>query len=189
MRRIILLLLSAVVLAGTASAKKRPQVETWPDGTMIDAWFQDTAKVDPASLGRQYVITDYGVSLDSAIVQTSAIQAVIDRAAREGGGVIVIPEGTFMSGALFFRQGTHLHVKGRLKGSDRIADFPVTTTRIGGETCKYFPALVNADNLDGFTVSGQGTIDGNGLPYWQEFWIRRSWNPQCTNKDAQRPRL
>ena len=124
------MLLSAVVLAGTASAKKRPQVETWPDGTMIDAWFQDTAKVDPASLGRQYVITDYGVSLDSAIVQTSAIQAVIDRAAREGGGVIVIPEGTFLSGALFFRQGTHLHVKGRLKGSDRIADFPVTTTRI-----------------------------------------------------------
>ena len=189
MRRIILLLLSAVVLAGTASAKKRPQVETWPDGTMIDAWFQDTAKVDPASLGRQYVITDYGVSLDSAIVQTSAIQAVIDRAAREGGGVIVIPEGTFLSGALFFRQGTHLHVKGRLKGSGRIADFPVTTTRIEGETCKYFPALVNADSLDGFTVSGQGTIDGNGLPYWQEFWIRRSWNPQCTNKDAQRPRL
>ncbi|MBR0269234.1 MAG: exopolygalacturonase, partial [Prevotella sp.] len=24
---------------------------------------------------------------------------------------------------------------------------------------------------------------------WQEFWIRREWNPQCTNKDAQRPRL
>ena len=190
MRRIILLLLSAVVLAGTATVKKRPpQVETWPDGTVIDAWFNDTSKVDPASLGRQYVITDYGVSLDSAIVQTSAIQAVIDRAAREGGGVIVIPEGTFLSGALFFRQGTHLHVKGRLKGSDRIADFPVTTTRIEGETCKYFPALVNADSLDGFTVSGQGTIDGNGLPYWQEFWIRRSWNPQCTNKDAQRPRL
>ena len=189
MRKIILLLLSAVVLAGTATAKKRPQVETWPDGTVIDTWFRDTAKVDPASLGRPYVITDYGVSLDSAIVQTSAIQAVIDRAAREGGGVIVIPEGTFLSGALFFRQGTHLHVKGRLKGSDRIADFPVTTTRIEGETCRYFAALVNADNLDGFTVSGQGTIDGNGFPYWQEFWIRRSWNPQCTNKDAQRPRL
>ena len=189
MRKIILLLLSAVVVAGSAKTKKRPAVETWPDGTVMDAWFKDTAKVDVASLGRQYVITDYGVKRDSAIVQTSAIQNVIDLAANEGGGVIVIPEGTFLTGALFFKQGTHLHVMGRLKGSERIADFPVMTTRIEGETCKYFAALVNADGLDGFTISGQGTIDGNGLHYWQEFWIRRSWNPQCTNKDAQRPRL
>ena len=189
MRKIILLLLSAVVVAGSAKTKKRPAVETWPDGTVMDAWFKDTAKVDVASLGRQYVITDYGVKRDSAIVQTAAIQGVIDRAAREGGGVVVVPEGTFLTGALFFKQGTHLHVKGRLKGSERIADFPLMTTRIEGETCKYFAALVNADGLDGFTISGQGTIDGNGLHYWQEFWIRRSWNPQCTNKDAQRPRL
>lgn len=189
MRKIVLLLLSAVVLDGSAKTKMRPTVETWPDGTVMDGWFADTTKVDIASLGRPYVITDYGVRLDSAIVQTSAIQAVIDRAANEGGGVVVIPDGTFLTGALFFKQGSHLHVKGRLKGSERIADFPVMTTRIEGETCKYFAALVNADGLDGFTISGQGTIDGNGLHYWQEFWIRRSWNPQCTNKDAQRPRL
>ena len=189
MRKIVLLLLSAVVLDGSAKTKMRPAVETWPDGTVMDGWFADTTKVDIASLGRPYVITDYGVRLDSAIVQTSAIQAVIDRAANEGGGVVVIPDGTFLTGALFFKQGSHLHVKGRLKGSERIADFPVMTTRIEGETCKYFAALVNADGLDGFTISGKGTIDGNGLHYWQEFWIRRSWNPQCTNKDAQRPRL
>ena len=188
-RKFILLLLSVVVLTGSAKTKKRPAVETWPDGTEMDDWFADTTKVDVASLGRQYVITDYGVKRDSAIVQTAAIQGVIDRAAREGGGVVVVPEGTFLTGALFFKQGTHLHVKGRLKGSERIADFPVVMTRIEGETCKYFAALVNADGLDGFTISGQGTIDGNGLHYWQEFWIRRSWNPQCTNKDAQRPRL
>lgn len=189
MRNMMLLVLSLSVMAGAAKKKVRPQVDRWPDNTVMDAWFKDTTKVDVAALGRQYVITDYGVGRDSSVVQTAAIQAVIDRAAQEGGGVVVIPEGTYLTGALFFRQGTHLHVKGRLKGSDRIADFPLLTTRIEGETCRYFPALVNADGLDGFTISGQGTIDGNGLHYWQEFWIRRNWNPQCTNKDAQRPRL
>ena len=189
MRKMMLLVLSLSVMAGAAKKKVRPQEDRWPDGTVMDAWFKDTTKVDVASLGRQYVITDYGVGRDSSVVQTAAIQAVIDCAAQEGGGVVVVPEGTYLTGALFFRQGTHLHVKGRLKGSDRIADFPLLTTRIEGETCRYFPALVNADGLDGFTISGQGTIDGNGLHYWQEFWIRRSWNPSCTNKDAQRPRL
>ena len=165
--------------------------EVWPDGTSMDAWFRDTTKVELAALGRQYVLSDYGVVMGSNEVQTQKVQAVIDRCAKEGGGVVVVPQGTVMTGALFFKPGTHLHVRegGTLKGSDRIADYPIATTRIEGETCKYFVALVNADGLDGFTISGKGTIDGNGLSYWQEFWIRRKWNPQCTNKDAQRPRL
>lgn len=190
MKKIIFLAVSvAMMTTGVAKPKQKPVADLWPDNTVMDDWFRDTTKVDVASLGRQYVITDFGVSKDSTVVQTPAIQAVIDRAAQEGGGVVVIPEGTYLTGALFFKQGTHLHVMGRLKGSDRIADFPVLATRIEGETCKYFAALVNVDGTDGFTISGKGTIDGNGLKYWQEFWIRRSWNPQCTNKDAQRPRL
>ena len=182
-----------VLLPMTMLAKKNKtaSVEKWPDGTVMDAWFKDTAKIDVATLGRQYVLTDYGIIAGSRQVQTQQIQTVIDRCAQEGGGVVVVPEGEFLTGALFFKQGTHLHVRegGVLKGSDRIIDYPILMTRIEGETCKYFSALINADGLNGFTISGKGTIDGNGLSYWQEFWIRRQWNPQCTNKDAQRPRL
>jgi len=186
------LLLLVVVTATARMPRKRPQVqqETWPDGTVMNAWFKDTTRVD-VSQWKRYVLTDYGVQRGSQQVQTPAIQAVIDRCAQEGGGVVVVPEGTFFTGALFFRQGTHLQLlEGAvLKGSERIIDYPIQQTRIEGETCKYFCALINADGLDGFTVTGPGTIDGNGLAYWQEFWIRRQWNPQCTNKDAQRPRL
>lgn len=189
MRKTILFLMLLLTVTGYAKSKKKVVVERWPDGTVMDAWFKDTTKVDMNALGRQYVITDYGVKNDSTLVQTTAIQAIIDRAAQEGGGVVVIPQGTFLTGALFFKQGTHLYVQGRLKGSDRIVDYPVVMTRIEGQTCKYFPALVNADGVDGLTIGGHGTIDGNGLNYWREFWLRRSWNPKCTNKDAQRPRL
>jgi len=103
----------------------------------------------------------------------------------------MVPKGTFLSGSLFFKQGTHLYIEEgcKLKGSERIADFEIKETRIEGQTCKYFTALVNAEGIDGFTIAGKGTIDGNGYHYWNEFWIRRKWNPQCTNKDAQRPRL
>ena len=157
----------------------------------MDPWFENREKVDVNTLGKRYVITEHGVENDSTLIQTKAIQAVIDKAAAEGGGVVVVPQGTFLSGAVFFRQGTHLLVEegGKLKGSEYIADFPILETRIEGQTCKYFAALVNADNLDGFTIAGKGTIDGNGYHYWEEFWIRRKWNPQCTNKDEQRPRL
>ena len=174
-----------------ADAKKKVKTSVFPDGTPIPAWFSDTTRVDVASLGRQYVVTDYGVTTDSMVVQTKALQAVIDKAAKEGGGVVVIPRGTFLSGSLFFRQGTHLHLAegGRLKGSDRIRNFPVVDTRMEGQSLKYFAALVNADSIDGFTITGSGTIDGNGHNYWEEFWIRREYNRQCTNLEALRPRL
>lgn len=172
-----------------AEARQKPQF--WPDGTPIDAWFDDTTAVDVATLGRRYVVTDYGCRPDTLHVQTRALQAVIDRAAREGGGVVVVPRGTFVSGSLYFRQGTHLLVEegGCLKGSSRIEDFDLKQTRIEGETCRYYTALVNADSIDGFVMAGPGTIDGNGYHYWRQFWLRREWNRQCTNKDEQRPRL
>lgn len=165
--------------------------DVWPDGTTMDQWFANREKVDVNTLGKRYVVTDYGVTNDSTLVQTAALQAVIDCAGNDGGGVVVVPKGTFLSGALFFRPKTHLLVEegGKLKGSEYIADFPILETRIEGQTCQYFAALVNADGLDGFTIAGKGTIDGNGYHYWEEFWIRRMWNPQCTNKDEQRPRL
>ena len=75
---------------------------------------------------------------------------------------------------------------GVLKGSDDIADYPVCNTRIEGESCIYFPALINADGLDKFKILGKGTIDGNGEKSWKAFWARREWNPNCSNKDEQR---
>lgn len=201
MKRIIFLLL-IVMSAPDVNAS------IWPDGTKMDAFFSNTKKVEMKSLGKQYVITNYGVKNDSTLMQTAAIQAVIDRCANEGGGVIVIPEGTFLTGSLFFKQGTNLYVKGRLKGSDRIRDFRLLETRMEGQTLQYFAALINADGLDGFCIMGDGAkldwektpdemgffsskscIDGNGFLYWEEFWYRRMYNRACTNLEAMRPRL
>lgn len=192
MKRTFFYLLLCAVCLGVNAKKVKKQIQPlWPDGTPIAEWFNDTTKVDVNTLGKKYVITEYGVKNDSTIVQTDAIQKVIDLAASNGGGVIVIPRGTFLSGSLFFKQGTHLYVEegGTLKGSDRIANFKILETRIEGQTCKYFSALVNADGIDGFVIAGKGTINGDGRHYWEEFWIRRQWNRECTNKDAQRPRL
>ena len=116
--------------------------DLWPDGTPVSSWFADTSRVDISTLGTKYVLTDYGVIEDSTLVQTAAIQAVIDRASAGGGGVVVVPRGTFLSGALFFKKGTHLHIEagGKLKGIDDIRHYPLVKTRIEGQTRDYFAA-------------------------------------------------
>ena len=186
-----LLFITFILLTAlTVSAKKKQKADLFPDGTPIPEWFRQIDSVKIENLGKQYKITDYGI-LNDGRIYTKELQALIDKVASDGGGVIVVPQGTYLSGALFFKQGVHLHLLagGTLMGSDDCSDFPLMKTRIEGESCIYYPALINADGLDGFTISGEGTIDGNGLRYWKHFWERRKWNPKCTNKDEQRPRL
>ncbi|MDN3669511.1 glycosyl hydrolase family 28 protein [Echinicola jeungdonensis] len=187
MKNYLILFLILVLSFGSGFA----QTDVFPDGTPVPEWFRETDPTDINQLGKHYRITDFGVENDSTILQTEKIQEVIDKAHNEGGGVIIIPEGTFLSGSIFFKQGTHLHLEegAVLKGSDDISHFKLIDTRIEGQNRKYFAGLVNADGLDGFTISGKGTLNGNGRRYWRSFWLRRKWNPDCTNLDEMRPRL
>lgn len=165
--------------------------DLFPDGTPVPEWFRNHSLTNPDKLGKAYNVLSYGVTNDSTIMQTEKIQAVIDLVSKEGGGVVVIPKGIFSSGSLFFKPNTHLHLEegAVLKGSDDISDFAILPTRMEGQNIMYFAALVNADKVDGFTITGKGTIDGNGLRYWKSFWLRRRFNPRCTNLDEMRPRL
>ncbi len=144
---------------------------------------------------KEYVITEYGVKADSTILNTKIIQSVIDKAAEEGGGTIIIPKGVFYSGALFFRQNTSLRIEegGVLKGSDNIENYPLIPSRMEGKSLYYYAALVNAYNVDGFSITGKGKIDGNGLKYWKQFWAYRDsmkvLKQTATNLDVHRPRL
>ena len=106
-----------------ATAKKQQAIDLWPDGTEISEWFKDTSPVDISKLGSQYKVTDYGVINDGR-VHTQEFQALIDKVAADGGGVIVVPEGTYLTGAIFFKPGTHLYIKkgGTLMGSNDPSD-------------------------------------------------------------------
>lgn len=143
----------------------------------------------------RYVLTQLGIENDSTKLQTARIQAVIDIAEANGGGTIVVPQGTFLTGALFFKPGTRLHLEkgAKLKGSDNIEDFPLIPSRMEGKSIYYYAALVNAYFVNGFSITGEGDIDGNGMKYWKEFWANtaraKAAKKKWTNLEVHRPRL
>lgn len=77
------------------------EFKQFPDGSAVPAWFNDARQPELKGLGKQDVVTDHGVVNDSTKIETEKLQAVIDLAASNGGGVVVIPEGTYLSGSLF----------------------------------------------------------------------------------------
>lgn len=136
-------------------------------------------------------IVEHGAVADGTTVNTQAIQHAIDTASKSGGGRIVVPQGVFRTGAIHLKQGVDLHISegATLLGSTDLADYPREMTRIEGHFEEWRPALVNASGLDGVSITGTGTIDGNGRPFWAAFWQRRQQNPKCTNLEVERPRL
>src|ERR1035441_6995648 len=118
-----------------------------------------TAAAQPAP--RRYVV---------AISNTRAIQNLIERAAREGGGTLVVPAGTFVTGALFFKQGVNLSIEkgGVLKGSINPEDYPQVQTRWEGTEREWTSALLNFTGMTDVELSGEGTVDGSG-----DEWLAR----------------
>ena len=137
-----------------------------------------------------YPITEQGARGNGVTLNTTAIQATIDRCAAAGGGEVVVPKGVFLTGALFLKQGVNLRVErdGVLKGSDRLRDYLPPGTAEDQRGAQPF-ALINATGLKGTVVSGQGAIDGNGTRWWAEYWkLRNAKDPDLGFK-TRRPKL
>lgn len=143
------------------------------------------------SAEKKYNIVAGGAMGDSTTLNTKTIQATIDACAQNGGGTVVIPKGIFLSGALFLKPGVNLELQegAVLRGSQNINDYPKINTRIEGHFEPWRAALINGEKVDGLYITGSGTLDGNGEPFWKEFYSRRKADGKITNLSVERPRL
>jgi len=110
-------------------------------------------------------VTSYGAVGDGNTLNTAAIQKAIDECT--SGGKVLIPSGTFLSGALFLKSNMALQIDGTLRGSDNAADYPLTSMRfpyyLSG---KNYMGLINAytekyGSITNVRICGSGTVNGS----------------------------
>jgi exo-poly-alpha-galacturonosidase len=113
-------------------------------------------------------ITGYGAVGDGTKLNTAAIQKAIDECTP--GGKVLIPSGTFVSGALFLKSNMTLQIDGILRGSDNAADYPLTSKRfpyyLSGNN---YMGLINAytttyGSITNVRICGSGTVNGGSDP-------------------------
>jgi len=117
-----------------------------------------------------YLITDFGARNDNKL-NTDAIQTAIDTAFNKGGGKVIVPTGEFLTGAIFLKDNIELYLSpgAVLKFSDQQEDYPVVTSRWEGVRREVYASCLYAENAKNISVTGFGTIDGNGLKWWHIF--------------------
>ncbi len=103
-------------------------------------------------------ITDFGAKSDSKSVNTKAINAAISACNKAGGGIVLVPAGTFLSGTINLLSNVdfHLEIGATIKGSDNLKDFEMNGVLFG---------LFYTEDQENISISGKGTIDGNGSFY------------------------
>jgi polygalacturonase len=122
----------------------------------------------PEIPGATFDVTKYGAVSDGKTMNTAAIQRTIDAASAAGGGIVLIPEGKFLTGPIKLASRINLQLAGGayLLISDDLANYPVVTGR--------YQDCISVSEAHDIEISGQGTIDGQGQAWWTAFRANRS---------------
>ena len=106
---------------------------------------------------------DFGAIPNTDTVQTTAIQAAIDACEKSGGGTVHFEAGTYISGTVYLRSNTYLHIPYMctIKGSDSFDDYnepnaypqntPIPPERANG---KHLIVAVEVENCGIFGGGG-----------------------------------
>lgn len=131
--------------------------------------------------------SDFGATGNGKDYDTRAIQSSIDYCAEQGGGIVHIAPGTYLTGTLFLKSNITLWVNqgATILGSTRQEDFPPQWTR-------WYTIL--AEDAENVELTGGGVVTGQGLKFVEEFKPEKnamvSWNVtgNCLGDEC-RPRL
>ncbi len=102
-----------------------------------------------------FTVTTYGAVGDGKTVNTTALQAALNAATAAGGGTVVVPSGTFLSGPIMVGNGTDLELAaGAVLEMLPMASWPGTTP------------FITATGAHDIALTGSGTIEGQGQAWW-----------------------
>lgn len=142
--------------------------------------------VAPEFPDKEFNIMKYGAVADGKTLCTKAFQKAIDACNTKGGGIIVVPKGEYLTGAIHLKSNVNLHIsKGAVvRFSTNPKDYlPVVLARWEGMDVMNYSPLIYAYEQQNIAVTGDGVLDGQASD--DNWW---KWKSLGNNKES-RPRL
>ncbi|WP_018628815.1 glycosyl hydrolase family 28 protein [Niabella aurantiaca] len=173
---------SAALIAPVAALIRRrmPAVTDRPSAVVlksipVKAPFKMPAlKVPDFSRCPRIRITDLGAVTGDREKTSLAIRKAIDQANKNGGGVVVIPEGEWLTKKIHLKSNVNLHLeKGAvLLFSGDPADYlPAVYTSWEGMECYNYSPLIYAWQCKNIAITGEGTLKAT-MDTWKQWFAR-----------------
>ena len=119
---------------------------------------------------RQFNVLDFGAVPDGTTDNTDAIAAAIGACNAAGGGRVVVPAGTYLTGAVHLKSDVNLHLDAgaTLAFSGDVTKYPTVLTRYEGIECMNHSPMVYAYGQRNIALTGSGTLDAGGTSVWNK---------------------
>ncbi len=113
-------------------------------------------------------ILRYGAIADGMTLNSAAINKTIEECAKQGGGTVLIPRGSFVTGPVIMKSNINLHLaKGALViFSPDFNQYPLVVSSFEGVDAARCQSPLVAENLENIAITGKGIMNGNGY-YWR----------------------
>jgi polygalacturonase len=139
-------------------------------------------------------ITDFGAKADGKTMNTIAIQNAIDNANKNGGSIVLVPAGKFVTGVIYLKSNVELRLA-------QHAELLATTKRTDYGP-KDASALIVAADQHNISITGKGMIDGQGAELLKDIYVMlnagtledsewKTYNPwhQIRPEERNRPKI
>jgi len=109
-------------------------------------------------------IISYGAVSSANTLNTGAIQQAIDIAAKQGGGMVLVPSGFWLTGPITLLSNVNLHISNGavLQFSNKPKDYPLIRTNWEGVDAIRAQSPISAKGQRNIAITGSGIIDGAG---------------------------
>ena len=117
----------------------------------------------PRFPNQDFNITDYGAVGNGQTDCTESFSKAISAAHKAGGGRVVVPAASFLTGAIHLKSNVNLYVSegAVIKFSvDPEKYLPVVYSRFEGIECMNYSPLIYAFGQENIAITGKGTLDG-----------------------------
>ena len=126
----------------------------------------------PKIAERQFLITSFGAKTTATAAQNQkAINKVISLVSKKGGGKVIIPKGTWNTGAIELKSHVNLVLEegATLHFAFEPKLYPLVRTSWEGLACWNYSPCIYAYKATDIAITGKGTIDGGGNndTFWQ----------------------
>ncbi len=142
-------------------------------------------------------ITKYGAVADGKTLCTDAFKMAIDECSQAGGGIVIVPKGEYLTGAIHLKNNVNLHVSkdAVVKFSTNPKDYlPVVQARWEGVDLMNYSPLIYAYGQKNIAVTGDGLLDGQAdNKYWWPWKGKKAFggvdHSKSQDDSLSRPRL
>lgn len=145
----------------------------------------------PKIAERQFLITSFGAKTTATAAQNQkAINRVISLVSKKGGGKVIIPKGTWNTGAIELKSHVNLVLEegATLHFAFEPKLYPLVRTSWEGLACWNYSPCIYAYKATDIAITGKGTIDGGGNndTFWQWNGSPRFGYKEGVTKESQK---